>query len=170
MRCFIGIWPDAPARARLDVTARDLHALVPAARRMRAGNLHLTLAFIGSLDEKVAARVAARLEEFPHAPFDWLLDSTGAFAGAHVAWAGGAEDERLSQLAGRTRDLLDTLAVSYDRKRFAAHVTLLRDVDRAAALAGSIAPPIVWRVEKPLLLRSLSAADGTRYAPFRILL
>lgn len=166
IRCFVALQPDEAALERLDAVAREAHARFPSARRMRRENLHLTLAFIGALDADRARQVAARLAEEPPAPFEWTLDSIGAFAGARVLWAGGG-DAQLEALATRARALLDELDVRFDRKPFVAHVTLLRDLPRDAAgeAARRIVPPIRWLAGAPVLLESRNDAGGVRYLP-----
>jgi 2'-5' RNA ligase len=166
IRCFVALQPDEAARDRLDRLAEAQQSLFPRARRMRRENLHLTLAFIGALDSEAARRVVARLAAEPIEPFDWTLDAVGTFGGARVLWAGGS-DARLQALAQRARRLLDELGIGYDRKPFVAHVTLLRNVPRAAATAAALAiePPILWHAVAPVLLQSTTSADGTRYTP-----
>ena len=165
MRCFVALWPDAAARARLAALADEQGTLHRGARAMRAENLHLTLAFIGELDEpraRAAAQAVVRLEA---PPFVWTLERLGVFARARVLWAGGPRCEALEALATRVRAALDALAIAYDRKPFAAHATLLRNLPRSAAhtAASPIAPPIVWRAARPVLLRSATEAGRLRY-------
>jgi 2'-5' RNA ligase len=166
IRCFVALQPGEAALERLDRLAREEQARLPAARRMRRENLHLTLAFIGALDADRARRVATALAAEPTTPFDWSLDTVGAFAGARVLWVGGA-DVRLEALAARARRLLDELGVPFDRKPFVAHVTLLRDVPRHAAgdAARRVEPPITWHAGTPVLLESRNDPNGIRYLP-----
>lgn len=166
MRCFVALQPDETARERLDRLAREEHARFPSARRMRRENLHLTLAFVGALDAGRAGQLAAALAAEPASPFDWSLDEVGAFAGARVLWAGGA-DARLDALAARARALLDALGVRFDRRPFVAHVTLLRELPREAAsdAARAVEPPVVWHAGAPVLLESRPGSDAVRYLP-----
>ncbi len=167
MRCFVALWPDEAARARLAAVAREQQRRFPRARPMRPENLHLTLAFVGELDPARAARVAAALAALPFDPFAWTLDAVGAFERARVLWAAGPECAPLAALAQRVRALLDELRVPYDRKPFVAHVTLLRDLAREAArrAAASLAPPIVWQAHRPLLLQSVLREGRPCYEP-----
>ena len=132
---------------------------------MRGTNLHLTLAFIGELDDATGVVLAQRLNTLESKPFVWTLDQTGAFDGARVLWAGGRDDPRLTLLATQVRALLDAMRVRYDRKPFVPHVTLLRNLPRAAArdAARPVDPPIAWRVERTVLVRSVQDDTGTRY-------
>jgi 2'-5' RNA ligase len=168
MRCFVALWPDDAARERLAAVAREQQRRFPRARAMRAENLHLTLAFIGELDEARAARVAAALGALPFEPFEWTLDAVGAFDRARVLWASGPDCAPLAALAQRVRALLDELHVRYDRKPFVAHVTLLRDLarDDARRAATTIAPPVAWRADRPQLLQSVRRDGQQRYERF----
>lgn len=165
MRCFVALWPDEAARDRLASVAREQQRRFPRSRAMRAENLHLTLAFIGELDEARAAKVAAALEALPFELFEWTLDAVGAFERARVLWAAGPDCAPLAALAQRIRALLDGLHVRYDRKPFVAHVTLLRDLARedARRAAAPIAPPVAWRTARPQLLHSVTRDGRLRY-------
>ncbi len=161
MRCFVALWPDHAARKRLVAVTREQQRRFPRARAMRPDNLHLTLAFIGELDTARAAQVAAELDRLPFESFTWTLDAVGAFDRARVLWAAGPDCVALAALAQRVRALLDVMHMPYDRKPFVAHVTLLRELtrDEARRAAAPIAPPIVWRADRPQLLQS-AQRDG----------
>jgi len=170
MRCFVACWPDDATRERLDRVARDQLPRYPGARRMRPENLHLTLAFIGQMAETAARELAAALAREVCQPFDWRIDHVGRFERARVLWAGGPEELRLVQWAERVRQLLQTMQVAFDRKPFAAHVTLLRDAParRGAEPAEASEPiePIRWPVQAARLIVSERDARGaTRYRP-----
>ncbi|MEG1968807.1 MAG: RNA 2',3'-cyclic phosphodiesterase [Burkholderiaceae bacterium] len=165
MRCFVALWPTAAARAALDVVALGLATQLPDARRMRSPNLHLTLAFIGDLDDARGAPIAAALESIAVEPFTWPLDRLGHFPRARVVWAGGPPESRLDALAQAVRERLDALHVPYDRKPFSAHVTLLRnapDLREAPTLA-----PIEWPVGQPqLIVSTRDPAGAVTYRPW----
>ncbi len=164
MRCFVALWPDDAVRERLEAAAREWHRRFPAARRMRGANLHLTLAFIGELDEARARQIARALAQAAWRTGTWRVDRIGTFERARVLWAGSDDNPLLAAIAGPVRALLDELQVRYDRKPFAPHVTLLRNLPRSAAGASApIEPPLEWIVAPPLLLHSVHEADGTRY-------
>jgi len=156
-RCFVGLWPDPDAATRLDAVAAQLQRQLPQARRVPRTNLHLTLAFIGQLEAEPAARVAARLTAVRSEPFAWPIDHVGSFDGARVAWAGGPLVAPLAGLADTVRSLLTAESVTYDRKAFVPHVTLLRKLPRTTSgLAQPIDPPIAWMGVVPVLLQSVS--------------
>jgi 2'-5' RNA ligase len=166
MRCFAALWPDDATRDRLDALARHWHTRFPRARRMRRANLHLTLAFIGDVQPAVAHLIAARLSGEAWPEGSWSVDRIGVFDKVRVLWAGSEADLLLDSLAGRARALLDNARVHYDRKAFAPHVTLLRNLPREACGASdTLSEPICWRIAAPALLQSTATVDGVQYTP-----
>lgn len=161
-RCFVALWPDPEARVLLARETVELCARCPRARPVAASNLHLTLAFIGALASDRAdalARDIDRLAVEATRPI-WHVDRLGGFGGAQVAWAGG-DAAVLQPIAAAVRALLDHLGIGYDPKPFVPHVTLARRV--AAIAAGSIVPPIRWRIGAPRLVVSAREAGALHY-------
>jgi RNA 2',3'-cyclic 3'-phosphodiesterase len=166
MRCFVALWPDEATRDRLDALARHWHTRFPRARRMRRTNLHLTLAFIGDLEPAAASLVATRLAGTAWPEGSWPVDRIGVFDKVRVLWAGSDTDPVLDSLAGRVRELLDDARVHFDRKAFAPHVTLLRNLPREAfGASDALSEPICWRIATPALLKSTATVDGVQYTP-----
>ncbi len=105
MRLFVAIAPPAAVLDELDALLEPL--------RERRGDLrwtsreawHVTLAFLGQVDERTAARLPARLERAAgrHRTFYLAFAGSGAFPAAHranVLWSGLAGDRTaLTRLA-----------------------------------------------------------------------
>ena len=166
-RVFIALWPPAQVRAALaEIAARLIAQVPPGGRLVPAANLHLTLAFIGSLEDDRVAELAPLVERCRCAPFSWRLDRLGGFDRARVLWAGGEAVEPLEQLAASARAILDRQRIAYDRKPFAPHVTLVRDAGRLPPGAAAITPAIDWLCERATLVRSTSGGRaGAGYVP-----
>jgi 2'-5' RNA ligase len=162
MRCFIAAWPDQATRDRLDQVVTALATQVPEARPVQPRNLHLTLAFIGSLDEPDALRVSDAAADLAQATFDWTIDAIGWFARARVAWAGGAATAAMGAVVARARARLDEIRLDYDRKAFVPHVTLFRNVRRFAG-SGPLAAPLQWRTATVGLYAAAHDAAGPLY-------
>ena len=164
-RVFVALWPTPTVRMRLSEVADRLSRLAVGGRQIAAANVHLTLAFIGTLQADRVASLARRLAECAGSEFDWILDRVGHFSGARVVWAGGPDNEHLRALATTVRELLDSMDIDFDPKPFAAHVTLLRDVARWTTPQYTIEPSIVWRCCAPTLVRSEPGPRGVSYEP-----
>ena len=132
---------------------------------MTRANLHLTLAFLGTLEERRLPPIQGRLAAMHTPQFAWRIDHLGSFGRARVVWAGGPADSRLNGLAQAVRNGLDDLRVSYDHKFFVAHVTLLRGVSDFVAIA--LPRAIAWQVSGPVLMVSERDTHGqVRYRPW----
>jgi len=168
-RVFVALWPTIGVRTRLEKVIGDVASKAPHARPMHAANLHLTLAFIGGLANERVRDLAARLDAIATSPFEWRVDRIGHFAGARVVWAGGPQDPALLRLAATARELLDALRIGYDRKPFAPHVTLLRNVARWPSGTTELEPVIPWPCKEAVLVRSTQGPQGVNYAPIELL-
>jgi 2'-5' RNA ligase len=162
---FVALWPTPAVRTRLSEVADKLARLAVGGRQMAAANLHLTLAFIGMLQADRVATLARGLADCATPEFDWIVDRVGHFSGARVVWAGGANNAHLHALAATVRELLESMTIDFDRKPFAAHVTLLRDVARWKTPHHAIDPSIIWRCQRPTLVRSDPGPRGVSYTP-----
>jgi len=158
----VAVQPNGAVRSRLEALALEQERRHPGSRRMRAGNLHLTLAFLGAIDPENAGRVLQCLRQIDTPNFSWTLDRLGAFQRAGVLWAGGAHSTALQALALRVRAALDAVQISYDRTPFTGHVTLLRGLAKKKMPVGEgpFAPAIVWAIPAPVLLCSVQDAAG----------
>jgi 2'-5' RNA ligase len=162
MRCFVAAWPDSETRAGLARLVERVRPHANHGRVMRVENLHLTLAFIGSLPDTDAHRVAVASGAITFAPFDWQLDAIGHFARPRVLWVGGPLAPELVALTARVRGMLGDLEIAYDEKAFVPHVTLLRDVRRYDGEV-RIEPPLRWRIADVALFQSTHDERGARY-------
>jgi len=166
-RTFVAL--NLPPGVRASVA--DLRrALSPAPRGMRwaaIDQLHLTLAFLGDVDDEglAAVRAAARSAAAAHAPFDADLRGLGAFphpGRARVAWLGwGAGAGAVTALHAT---LARALAHPADRRPFSPHVTLARardplDLRAWLASAPAWAAPI-WRVDALDVMTSELTPEG----------
>jgi 2'-5' RNA ligase len=92
-------------------------------------NLHITLMFLGEVDEIKAEKVKSRLSEIEFEPFDIKFRGVGYFPPKkypRVIWVGVDEGkERLAILANEVYQRLKKLGFKRD-KDFAAHVTICR--------------------------------------------
>ena len=176
MRLFVAISPPAAVLDELDALLAPLRERREDLRWTSRAAWHMTLAFLGQVDERTAARVPDRLERAAgrHRNFYLAFAGAGAFPTqerANVLWSGVAGDrEALARLAesvaaGASR----AGAAPPDRgRRFQPHLTLARcrmpaDVTPlVAALAGYRGAP--WTADRLHLVRSrLGATDQPRY-------
>jgi len=153
---------------RLRPHASDMAWVAPA-------NLHVTLKFLGQVDE---ARVPAladalRARVAGHRVFDAAVRGLGAFPSPtrpRVLWAGLEDDAgALAALAETIDACCAGLGFPRETRAFAAHVTLgrVREPRRQPALGEALARPADVgrvRVERVSLMRSELSPRGARYS------
>lgn len=164
-RLFFALWPDDATRARLaaQVAAMPLRH----GRRVRAGNLHLTLAFIGNADADYRQCLSRAAEAVSAPTFDCVVSETGSFPRARVVWFGlAAVPDALAGLAERLNAALASdCGYQPERRPFRPHMTVVRKVMRGPR--DWRPEPVPWRVEDFCLVESRSEPDGVRYGVVR---
>jgi 2'-5' RNA ligase len=124
LRLFVGIEFPPEFKLRLELLCAD----IPGARWVDAGNLHLTLRFIGEVSEDIAADVDEALAEVRVPRFSLRLAGTGTFGGnkPDVLWVGVERDPELVRLRDKIERALIRAGLEPERRKFAPHVTLAR--------------------------------------------
>jgi 2'-5' RNA ligase len=158
----------ATAIERLRLHAADVTWVAPA-------NLHVTLKFLGQVDETRVSALADALRAAlaDQRAVDVTVRGLGAFPSAtrpRVLWA-GLEDatDGLTAIAERVDTCCGRLGFAPETRAFAAHVTIgrVREARRQPALADALARPVDFgrvRVERVSLMRSELSPRGARYS------
>ncbi|MGJ3263174.1 MAG: RNA 2',3'-cyclic phosphodiesterase [Salinarimonas sp.] len=102
---------------------------LPGARWIEPENYHVTLRFIGDVDEDVAEDVYALLaERRAREPVEIVLDGLGCFGGdkPHAVFANVHASEALVALHDEAERLVRRAGLPPERRKFKPHVTLAR--------------------------------------------
>ncbi len=124
LRLFVGI--DFPPQLKLQLSL--LCAGIAGAKWVDAGNLHLTLRFIGEVGEDVAADIDAALSRLKARRFALQLGGIGVFGGDRVRtlWVGVERTPELVALHDKIEQGLIRVGLPPETRKFAPHVTLAR--------------------------------------------
>jgi 2'-5' RNA ligase len=161
VRLFFALWPDDEVRARLAHWSRELHALC-GGRTIPAGNLHLTLAFLGSVKNARVAEIERAASEVAPRAISLVLDQPGYWKHNRIAWAGASVvPAELEALVADLRGALARAGVGFDGKGFVSHVTLLRDAREPKE--NPALEPIDWKLGGFALIQSVALPRGSRY-------
>lgn len=120
-------------------------------------NLHLTLAFIGEYPN--AEAVMDALADVTFTPFELALDGIGRFG--DLWWAGLRDSPALTAVVRRVRRALAASEISFDRKRFSPHITLIRKASRETT--GIAVTPATMTVRTISLMSSKRGRNGMIY-------
>ncbi len=124
-RLFVAL--DLPDACQQDLAGRC--SGLPAARWVRDAQFHLTLRFIGEVEEPRADDIVDALGSVQVEPFQLALKGVGHFpprGQPRVVWAGVEVGESLALLQGRIERRLRRLGLKPESRRFAPHVSLAR--------------------------------------------
>jgi RNA 2',3'-cyclic 3'-phosphodiesterase len=164
LRLFVGIALPPALKLRLSLLASG----VPGARWVDPGNYHLTLRFIGEVDEGMASDVDAVLLHIQAKRFDVALAGVGHF-GDRMLWAGVEKSPPLVHLRDKVESALVRLGLEPETRRYAPHVTLARLRNASGAkLQEFLAEHALFRaepfpVEKFSLVASYLTKAGSIY-------
>ena len=182
-RTFISLDLSNEAREALRRELRRLERALPGVRMTDPASLHLTLAFLGELEDEALATIIALTGEVARQspPFRLALKGLGVFGpptSPRVVWAGvGGDTRRLLALQRRLADALEAQGYPREQRPFAPHLTLARlsrPLDEAAylrlrALLDARAPQSAnWPVAEVQVMRSELSALGARYTALSI--
>ena len=173
LRLFAAVPIPHPQLEALERTLAPLRARLPEARWIPSANQHVTLKFLGWVDESLVpavgeavAGVAAR-----HAPGPVAIRGLGAFPSerrARVVWA-GLDDPR-GLLGGLARDLdaaVVPLGFEPENREFRPHLTLAR-LRRPGTVAALTSVQVdmeidAFLVKQMVVYRSHLSPKGARY-------
>ena len=182
MRLFVAVELGQALSERAAALSRELQRraadLAPRAKItwIPAERLHLTIRFIGEVDDHRAAAIHDSLAPpLPIAPFEMTLAGAGAFprrGAPRVLWAGVADGkDRLLALEGEVSARLAPLGLAEEARPYSPHLTLARvreagGLRTVRLLEGLTAHPVgATRVDAITLFQSRLSPKGPTYAP-----
>ena len=155
-RLFFAIWPERAAAKELAQVGESL-AQLAGGRPMPVEKIHMTLAFLGSLDEERTASAVAAAGLVTSTEVTMTVDTVGSFRRSKVGWAAPAQAvETLVQLQSRLASRLRERGFTLEDRAFTPHITLVRKLARPVPRAPMTA--IEWRSRALTLVES--TGDG----------
>lgn len=149
IRLFVALPLPEDLRERL----AGLSGGLPAVRWVPAENMHVTLRFVGEVDEGVADDLHDALSGVRAPAFDLALAGVGTFGperNPHALWAGVERSAPLAHLREKVESALVRAGLEPETRRFTPHVTLAR----MKAAPG------------PRLAQFMASHDALRLGPF----
>ena len=171
MRAFVAIFPPPELQAAVTGALETVQRLDDKVRWVRPENIHLTLKFLGNVQEETLGNLGAALEETcaGHKAFDIGLVRLGAFPSARrarILWIGvDAGSDQLRALAADLESALIPLGFEREKRAFTPHLTLGRVRSRPVNFDG-LPTTIgdlrfrVWHIE---LIESTLSREGATY-------
>ena len=125
-------------------------------------NTHITLVFLGNVDEQTSAALIKGASRLRIAPFSLSLDRLGWWRKPKIAWlAPSTHPQELSQLVLELSTMAKSCGVGLDERPSPPHLTLVRKV--TGALTDIPMQPIFWNINEFCLLESRTDREGVEY-------
>lgn len=175
MRTFIAIEVPPKIREALADCRHELERLPAEASWTRPVNIHLTLRFLGEVEEKQLAAIARAMQGSVQgiAPFPLHLSRLGAFPNLRrprVLWAGLAGEIQVAEeLQARLEERLEATGFACETKAFHPHLTLarLKSVTNprlwSEAVDQTQLPQLAFEVQRIVLFQSKLHPGGAQY-------
>ena len=177
MRLFIALPLSLSAERSLDRTISDLRSQdgARAVKWVKAGNVHITLKFIGETEENLVESIsdAVRRIAEEHKPVTFDADRLGGFPNLHrprVIFAGSNNaPASLPQMAEKIDTKLNKLGFEREQRAFKSHLTLGRV--RQGAQIGDLSKylesykftPFSFVIDRLVLFKSMLTPKGPIY-------
>lgn len=179
MRAFLAIEIDEGVRDRLRELLARLRTCGAKVTWVKPENAHLTLRFLGEIDEVQANRLGERLARAYRdvVPFTLTVRGVGAFPNVRrprVVWTGVSGSDALHSVQREAEEAARHIGCAPEATRYTPHVTLgrVRDERRCGDLravlegaSGFEAGDIV--VKRAVLLKSTLSPQGSIYTLIR---
>ena len=160
MRLFIAIPLDEGMRRAVQSVQAEFRRHGVRGNYTKPENLHLTLAFIGEYPDPDA--VLEAMSAVSPRPMRLRLEGIGAFG--DLWWIGLGKCEALEAYVRALRRALAEAGIPFDRKRFSAHITLVRRAECGPkGMPGAAVPQVAMEAERAVLMRSDRGKDGMIY-------
>ena len=161
MRLFFALWPPARAASALHEWASQASRLA-GGRVTRAETIHLTLAFLGEVDEEKLPSVVRAGRSTVGTAHSLPIEQARYWKHNRIVWVGPNETPGpLADLAADLKSSLEAERFKLESRAFQAHITLIRKAHEPRALPPL--PPIDWPVDEFVLVRSVLSREGSSY-------
>jgi 2'-5' RNA ligase len=170
MRLFIAIELPDDLRMLLEGMRTD----IPGSRWVPLEQIHLTLAFLGQVDDATLGLLTAALATIEAPGFNLCFSGTGCFPDRRrprVLWVGLEPESLLNSLASLVREAVLACNISLEERPFSPHITLARLKFPSPREVGAFLdqprkrelPPV--SVRKFTLFQSLLTSRGAVHTP-----
>lgn len=159
MRLFFALWLEPEVRDAIEYVSDGWDVT---GRRVPRNNIHCTLAFLGSVDERRYDRLlaAAAVIEVPRCELS--INSSGFWPKPRVAWLGATEaPQALTVLSEELSAAARDCEIPVETRAFRPHITVYRKASRPPSDPEPFT--INWSITEYCLMESITASQGVRY-------
>jgi 2'-5' RNA ligase len=125
MRLFFGLKPDP--QTALDIIDWRERSLPPMARPVPVDNLHVTLAFLGQVQDRYLEELFELAGQVRSDPFELKISQLGFWSKPKILWIGPENiPQSISELAKLLGIVRRRMGLRADKKEFLPHISIAR--------------------------------------------
>ncbi|MEA1888696.1 MAG: RNA 2',3'-cyclic phosphodiesterase [Pseudomonadota bacterium] len=159
-RLFLACWPDQSLQELLYDLAERLQ-LKHGGRRTERENIHLTLVFLGQVQQQKEQQLRQRLRLLDIKQFDLELDHAGSFTHCRINWIGPSiVPQGLKELHSILKRISQKLGFHAEERFYQPHISLLKG---SHSETGHTIKPVQWKVNRYCLLESRQKKGRLEY-------
>jgi len=158
-RLFFALWPDAGSRTYIHYI--NQRVTLPGIRKLIPENLHITLVFLGNVDDQVAVAVQRRAAEIIAPPVSLQFDELDFWPKPKVLCLTCCKQPKaIYQLVNALTQIVSDYPVKLDPRPYRAHITLARKAKQRPDLKFD---PVFIEADSFALVESESTEQGVKY-------
>jgi 2'-5' RNA ligase len=163
LRLFFALWPDAAVRGSLAQFIETLKQTATA-RWVEPENLHITLAFLGEVNEDQLPLIDRIGGGINGQSFELALDRIEFWPKREIVWLSpSSTPPALENLANGLTAGVRQAGLAMENRPYRAHLTLARKAHPSRISSRVLDNPIRWNVESFCLIESHLSRMGSRY-------
>ncbi len=164
-RLFFALWPDNRQRDRLRDVINSVAKTVEG-RAVDRRNWHVTLPFIGHLDERQIADLQQLASQVEVQPFRLVFDRLEFWARPKVACLSAATvPSELNELVSSLNEVIQLVGVVPEDRMYRPHITVVRNA--RAFTTERLTQRVVTEWSNFELMESVSGSGGVSYVPLK---
>lgn len=157
-RLFFALWPDDKTRAKIDALNQSI---AQPGRKLVPENLHITLVFLGNVDDAIAEAIQRDAAMIKGSPISLQFDELDYWRRPRVlCLTCHRQPKNLYSLVNALTGMVEAYPVRLDKRHYRAHITLAR---KARQRPLKQFEPIRVVAEHFALVQSISTQQGVRY-------
>ncbi|MFQ5661191.1 MAG: RNA 2',3'-cyclic phosphodiesterase [Gammaproteobacteria bacterium] len=159
-RYFFALWPDDKTRDQLAAIGERLPENI--GRRVPKQKLHITLSFLGDLDDHHVAGLKTAVTGIRGLGFSLRLDRIGWWKRPKIIWLAPQHIPiAMLQLVGEVNTLVQASGIPLEERPYRPHLTLVRKASKPPRPFKM--DPNYWNISDFCLVKSDTLSQGAEY-------
>jgi len=159
-RLFFALWPSDATREKI-IEFDDL-LIAPRLKKVATKNLHVTLVFLGLLDEKQEQNIIKAAKNIAASSINMQFDQLTLWQQKRgiLCLTSTSQPKSLLTLVKHLQDRASEQGIELEQRPYTAHITLARNLKQHPEINVKAIP---WHSDKFVLVHSVSTDHGVDY-------